>query len=269
MRGLVDSGIRIYLVLVLIFLYLPILVMALFAFNQSPLYGLPFQFDLVWFNALAGNDKLLKASWNSLWIALVNTVIATSLGTMAAVAFGRYTFRGKTMLQALLFPPIAIPWLVIGTAMLVFFFWVGKSIGQPGLARGLHSILAGHVALSLPYVILVVGARLNDYPKALEEAAATLGATPWQVFRRVSVPILAPGVVAAALFAYAVSFDQFVISYFLAPPGITTLPVEIYSSIRQGFTPEINAISTIIIFVSMGLMLIVARFYRFGGERSD
>ncbi|TDQ84211.1 spermidine/putrescine transport system permease protein [Dongia mobilis] len=268
MRRFLDGGIRLYLVLVLIFLYLPILVMALFAFNRSPLYGLPFEFDLVWFEALAGNKRLLQAGWNSVWIALANTVIATTLGTMAAVAFGRYTFRGKTLMQALLFPPIAIPWLVIGTAMLVFFFWVGRSVGAPGMARGLHAILLGHVALSLPYVIFVVGARLNDYPKALEEAAATLGATPWQVFRRVSVPILAPGVVAAALFAFAVSFDQFVISYFLAPPGVTTLPVEIYTSIRKGFTPEINAISTIIIAVSMGLMLVVARFYRFGGERS-
>jgi spermidine/putrescine transport system permease protein len=267
-RGLINSGIRFYLILVLVFLYLPILVMALFAFNKSPLYGLPFEFDLVWFEALAGNKRLLQAGWNSVWIALANTVIATSLGTMAAVAFGRYTFRGKTLLQSLLFPPIAIPWLVIGTAMLVFFFWIGRAVGYPGIARGLHAILLGHVALSLPYVIFVVGARLNDYPKALEEAAATLGATPWQVFRRVSVPILAPGVVAAALFAFAVSFDQFVISYFLAPPGVTTLPVEIYTSIRKGFTPEINAISSIIIFVSMGLMLIVARFYRFGGERS-
>lgn len=268
MRKLVDGGIRFYLILVLVFLYLPILVMALLAFNKSPLYGLPFEFDLVWFKALAGNERLLKAGLNSILIALANTVIATSLGTMAAVAFGRYAFRGKTLLQALLFPPIAIPWLVIGTAMLVFFFWFGKAVGHPGIARGLHAILLGHVALSLPYVIFVVGARLNDYPKALEEAAATLGATPWQVFRRISVPILAPGVVAAALFAFAVSFDQFVISYFLAPPGVTTLPVEIYTSIRKGFTPEINAISTIIIFVSMGLMLIVARFYRFGGERS-
>ncbi|MBL8710034.1 MAG: ABC transporter permease [Rhodospirillaceae bacterium] len=261
MRRLLDGGIRFYLILVLVFLYLPILVMALLAFNKSPLYGLPFEFDLVWFDALANNKRLLTAGWNSVWIALANTLIATSLGTMAAVAFGRYSFRGKTLLQALLFPPIAIPWLVIGTAMLVFFFW-------SGIGRGLHSILLGHVALSLPYVIFVVGARLNDYPKALEEAAATLGATPWQVFRRVSVPILAPGVVAASLFAFAVSFDQFVISYFLAPPGVTTLPVEIYTSIRKGFTPEINAISTIIIAVSMGLMLIVARFYRFGGERS-
>lgn len=268
MKRVVDSGVRFYLILVLIFLYVPILVMAIFAFNKSPLYALPLELDFIWFRALAENDKLLRAGLNSVLIALANTVIATSLGTMAAVAFGRYTFRGKTLLQVLLFPPIAIPWLVIGTAMLVFFFWVAKTMGVPFMARGLHTILLGHVALSLPYVIFVVGARLNDYPKALEEAAATLGATPWLVFCRISVPILAPSVVAAALFAFAVSFDQFVISYFLAPPGVTTLPVEIYTSIRKGFTPEINAISTIIIVISMGLMLIVARFYRFGGERS-
>ena len=179
---------------------------------------------------------------------------------MAALAFARYQFRGKTMLQLLLFPPVAIPWLVIGTAMLVFFYWVG-------IRRGLIAILLGHVALSLPYVIVVVGARLATFPRAVEEAAATLGATPWQTFRRVTAPILAPGVIGGALFAFAVSFDQFVISYFLAPPGTTTLPVEIYGAIRKGFTPEINAISTIIIVVSMGVLLLTARFYRFGGEK--
>ncbi len=251
--------VRAYLGLVLLFLYLPIFVMGLLAFNRSPLYGLPFVFDLVWFKALAHNADLIAAGINSLMIALLNTVIATFLGTLAAIAFGRYRFRGRSLLQALLFPPIAIPWLVIGTAMLVFFYWVG-------IGRGLPAILLGHVALSLPYVILVIGARLNDYPRALEEAAMSLGASPWQVFRRVSVPILAPGIVGAALFAFAVSFDQFVISYFLAPSGVTTLPVKIYTSIRKGFTPEINAIATLIILFSMGLMLIVARFYRFGGE---
>jgi spermidine/putrescine transport system permease protein len=179
---------------------------------------------------------------------------------MAAFAFARYEFRGKTLLQLLLFPPITIPWLIIGTSMLVLFFWVG-------IGRGFHSLLLGHVALSLPYVIVVVGARLKGFGPVYEEAAATLGATPWQRFWRVSAPLMAPGVVAAALFAFAVSFDQFVISYFLAPPGRTTLPVEIYSAIRKGFTPEINAISTVIILVSMGLMLLFARFYRFGGER--
>jgi len=249
-----------HLWLVLAFLYVPIVVMVVLGFNASPLYALPFQFDLVWYRELAGNTKLIDAGIHSIGIAIVNTVIATALGTMAALAFSRYKFRGQTILQLLLFPPVAVPWLVIGTAMLVFFYWID-------IKRGLFAILLGHVALSLPYVIVVVGARLATFPRAVEEAAATLGATPWQTFRRVTAPLLAPGVMGGGLFAFAVSFDQFVISYFLAPPGVTTLPVEIYSAIRKGFTPEINAISTIIIVVSMGALLLTARFYRFGGER--
>ena len=249
-----------YLALTLGFLYVPIVMMILMAFNESPLYQLPIVWSLKWFRNLPGNERLIDASVNSLAIAAVNTVIATALGTMAAFAFARYQFRGKTLLQLLLLPPITIPWLIIGTSMLVFFFWVG-------IGRGLHSLLLGHVALSLPYCIIVVGARLKTFGPAYEEAAATLGATPRQVFTRVVLPLMAPGIVAAALFAFAVSFDQFVISYFLAPPGQTTLPVEIYSAIRKGFTPVVNAISAIIIVVSMGSMLLFARLYRFGGER--
>jgi spermidine/putrescine transport system permease protein len=258
---MMDKAAKVFLGVVLVFLYLPIAVMILMAFNRSALYELPFTFDTVWFKALLSNERLMRASWNSVWIATVNAIIATVLGTLAAYAFARFEFRAKRVLQLLLFPPITIPWLIIGTSMLIFFFWTG-------IGRGLHSILLGHVALSLPYVIVVVGARFQSFGPQLEEAAATLGATPAQTFLRVTVPILAPGIVAAALFAFAVSFDQFVISYFLAPPGTSTLPVEIYTAIRKGFTPEINAISSIIILVSMGLMLAVARLYKFGGERS-
>ena len=259
MRGPGTWLVAAYLALVLVFLYLPVVVMIAMAFNRSPLYELPFTFDLVWFRSLMVNERLLGASLNSVLIAIANTIVATALGTMAALAFARYRFRGRLLLQLLLFPPITIPWLIIGTSMLVLFFWIG-------IGRGLHAILLGHVALSLPYVIVVVGARLKSFGVTLEEAAATLGASPMQVFWRVSIPVMAPGVVAAALFAFAVSFDQFVISYFLAPPGVSTLPVEIYSAIRKGFTPEINAISAIIILVSMGVMLLFARLYRFGGE---
>jgi spermidine/putrescine transport system permease protein len=256
-----ERAVKAYLGLVLVFLYLPIVVMIAMAFNRSALYEMPFTFDLVWFKALAHNERLLQASWNSVWIACDNTVIATTLGTLAAYAFARYEFRAKRLLQLMLFPPITIPWLIIGTSMLIFFFWTG-------IGRGLHAILLGHVALSLPYVIVVVGARFANFGPQLEEAAQSLGATPWQTFWRITVPVLLPGITAAALFAFAVSFDQFVISYFLAPPGTSTLPVEIYTSIRKGFTPEINAISSIIILVSMGLMLIVARNYKFGGDQA-
>jgi spermidine/putrescine transport system permease protein len=251
---------RAYLAATLIFLYLPIAVMILMAFNASPLYELPFDFDLIWFKALFHNEKLLASSLNSILIAIANTIIATILGTLGAIGLNRYYFRARPLLELLLLPPITIPWLIIGTSMLIFFFWTG-------IGRGLHAILLGHVALSIPYVVIVIGARLKTYGPALEEAAATLGANPWQTFWRVTLPVLSPGIVAAALFAFAVSFDQFVISYFLAPPGTSTLPVEIYTSIRKGFTPEINAISTLIILISMGLMLLVARQFRFGGDR--
>ncbi len=251
---------RIYLALMLLFLYVPIVIMAMMSFNASNLYRIPIEWSTRWYEALAYNDKLIDASINSLWVAVITTILATILGTSASLAFFRYDFRGKKLMQLLAFPPITIPWLIIGTAMLTFFFWVG-------MGRGLHAIVLGHVALAMPYVIIVVSARLKSFDLTLEEAARSLGASSWQITMRVTLPWIAPGVVAAALFAFAVSFDQFVISYFLSAPGISTLPVEIYTSIRKGFTPEINAISTIVISLSMVLLLGVSRFYRFGGER--
>lgn len=251
---------RFYVVLLLAFLYLPIVIMALMSFNASPFYQLPFEWTTTWYTDLSRNSQLLAATWNSLEIAVMTTIISTLLGTAASLALFRYEFRGKKLLQVLLFPPIAIPWLITGTAMLIFFFGVG-------IGRGLHAILLGHVALALPYVIVVVSARLQTFAPELEEAARSLGANQWQVTMRVTLPWIMPGVIAGGLFAFAVSFDQFVVSYFLSTPGQSTLPVEIYAAIRKGFTPEINAVSTIIITLSMGLMLIAARFFKFGGEK--
>lgn len=251
---------RFYVGLLLAFLYLPIIIMALMSFNASPFYQLPFEWTTDWYQSLWQNDQLIAATWNSIEIAVITTIIATVLGSMASLALFRYEFRGKKVLQALLFPPIAIPWLITGTAMLIFFFGIG-------IGRGLVAILLGHVALALPYVIVVVSARLQTFAPELEEAARSLGANQWQVTNRVTLPWIMPGVIAGALFAFAVSFDQFVVSYFLSTPGQTTLPVEIYAAIRKGFTPEINAVSTIIIVVSMALMLLTARFFKFGGEK--
>jgi spermidine/putrescine transport system permease protein len=251
-----------WLSVVLLFIYAPILVMISMAFNESSLYELPFKFTLVWFAKLSRNHVLLDASRNSLLIAAANAVVATALGTMAALALARYQFRGKSVLRMLLYVPVAIPWLILATAILVFFFWTG-------IGRGLHAILLSHVALSLPYVVVIVGARLASFGVEFEEAAATLGASPGQAFWRVSAPMMAPGILAAALFAFSISFDQFVTSYFLSAPGTTTLPVMLYTAIRKGFTPEINAISALIIIVSMILLITVARFYRFGGRSAQ
>lgn len=251
---------RIYLGLVLFFLYTPIFVMAAMSFNASPFYRLPVEWSASWYVKLASNQVLISAGFNSLAIAVVTTVIATVLGTGAAVVFFRHRFPGRRILQILLLPPVAVPWLIIGTSMLVFFFWTG-------VGRGFHAMVLGHVALALPYVVIVVSARLAAFDIQLEEAARSLGAGPWRVFFQVTLPFIAPGAIAAALFAFAISFDQFVISYFLAVPGFSTLPVEIYTSIRKGFTPEINAVSTIVIAISMLLLLVVARFYKFGSIR--
>jgi spermidine/putrescine transport system permease protein len=250
---------RIFVGLLLAFLYLPIIIMGLMSFNASPFYMLPIEWSTTWYTQLAGNTQLVNAAVYSLKIAVITTIVASALGTAASLALFRYDFKGKQVLQALLLPPIAIPWLITGTAMLVFFFGVG-------IGRGMHAILLGHVALALPYVIIVNNARLKTFAPELEEAARSLGASQWQITRRITLPWIAPGVIAGALFAFAVSFDQFVVSYFLATPGQTTLPVEIYAAIRKGFTPEINAVSTIIIVLSMALMLFTARFYKFGGN---
>ncbi len=258
-RFLAGLG-RVYVGLVVFFLYAPIIVMAVLSSNASEFYQLPFSFSTEWYERLWSNSEILNAAIRSIWIAITVTIIATGLGTAASVALFRYEFPGKKVLQVLLFPPIAIPWLITGTAMLIFFFGIG-------LGRGTPAVIIGHVALALPYVIVVVTARLATFDRTLEEAARVLGAKPWTVTMRVTVPWILPGIIAGGLFAFAVSFDQFVVSYFLSEPGDSTLPVLIYTSIRKGFTPEINAISTIIIVVSMGIMLLAARHSNFGGER--
>ena len=249
---------RAYLLLVVAFLYLPIAIMVAMAFNASPLHALPFEFSLHWFGQLAANEKLLGAARNSIAVAFLTSLVATAIGTLAALALFRQPFRGRTLLRLLLLPPIAIPWLIIGTAMLVFFFWTG-------IGRGLHAMILGHVALAVPYVVLVVGTGLQTVSEDLGEAAQSLGATPLVAFWKVTLPLLAPSLIAAALFSFAVSLDQFVVSYFLATPGVTTLPVEIYSAIRKGFTPEINAISAILLGASMVLVLGFAWLSDLGG----
>jgi len=249
-----------YLGATIVFLYLPIAMMVAMAFNASALYTLPIEPSLHWFVVLAANEQLLAASRNSLVIAIVTSAASTVVGTMASIALSRRHFRGRSVLRVLLLPPIAIPWLITGTAMLVFFFWTG-------IGRGVHAMIIGHVALAIPYVVLIVGTGMQALRTEIEEAAMSLGSTPIHAFFAVTLPLLLPRIIAASLFAFAVSLDQFVVSYFLSTPGVSTLPVEIYSSIRQGFTPEINAISTIFLGVSTLLVLVVAELSNLGSRR--
>lgn len=245
-----------YVFLALFFLYAPLLIMILMGLNRSPLYTLPIEFDLVWYSRLFQNQRLLQAGLNSILLGIAVAVTATTLGTLSAWALARYRFRGKSLLQALLIPPIAIPWLIIAIALLLMFFWIG-------VPRGLFAMYLGHVGITLPYVILIMSARLQGTDPDLEDAARSLGASPAAAFLRVTLPLILPGVIGALLFTFTISFDNFIISHFLAPPGVSTLPVEIYSAIRKGFTPEINAISSIIFMFSAGLILLASRRIEF------
>ncbi len=240
----------VYVLLVLLFLYGPLLVMILMGFNKSPLYTLPIEFDLVWYAKLMQNERLLQAGLNSVLLALAVSLTSTILGTLSAWALARSTFKGKNLLQALLVPPITIPWLIVAIALLLMFFWLG-------IPRGLFTMFIGHVGVSLPYVILLMSARFQGSDPDLEEAARSLGASAIKAFLKVTLPLILPGVIGAFLFTFTISFDNFIISHFLAPAGVSTLPVEIYSAIRKGFTPEINAISSII-FVFSGVLILLA-----------
>ena len=245
-----------YAFLVLLFLYGPLLVMVLMGFNRSPLYELPFQFDLIWFRNLFGNERLLVATRNSILLAILVSLVSTFLGTLAAWALVRYSFRGRNIFQGLLIPPITIPWLILAVSMLLMFYWLR-------IPRSNLTLFIGHVGIALPYVILVMITRFQGMDRSLEEAARSLGANAVTTFVRITFPLIIPGIVAAAMFTFAVSFDNFTISHFLAPQGVSTLPVEIYSAIRKGFTPEINAISGIVFVFSATLILLSSREIKF------
>jgi spermidine/putrescine transport system permease protein len=245
-----------YVFMVLLFLYGPLLVMVVMGYNRSPLYELPFKFDTVWFHSLLANERLLKATRISIVLAIFVSFVSTFLGTLAAWALVRHSFRGKNMLQALLIPPITIPWLILAVSMLLMFYWLK-------IPRSNITLFIGHVGVALPYVILVMVTRFRGLDASLEEAARSLGASPLKTFIKITFPMILPGLVAAAMFTFAVSFDNFTISHFLAPQGVSTLPVEIYSAIRKGFTPEINVISGIIFIFSASLILLSSREIKF------
>jgi spermidine/putrescine transport system permease protein len=253
----IDYAAYAYLIVMLLFLYAPLLVMMVMAFNQSRINQFPIIFDLTWFQALANNERLLGATSNSIILAVTTSLIATILGTMAALGLNTLGKRARGFFQLLLIPPITIPWLILAVSLLIMFFWLQ-------VQRNIAILIFGHVTLQIPYTVLIISTRLATLDRSYEDAAASLGATPGRTFWRVTLPLLLPSVVAAFAFAFAISFDNFVVSYFLSPPGISTLPVEIYTAIRTGFTPEINAISTIVFLISLICVIPAGRYLRFG-----
>jgi spermidine/putrescine transport system permease protein len=248
-----SLGLRIYAFLAYAYIYIPILLLIIFSFNTQKLNVRWEGFTLDWYKVLFQDQEVMFAVRNTLIIAIVSTVIATVIGTLAALALQRYRFPGYTISESLLYIPVIIPEVVMGISLLAFFV-------QAGFRLGLHTITLSHIAFSIPFVALVVRARLHGFDKAIEEAAKDLGANELITFWRVTLPTIMPGVLAGAMLAFTLSLDDYVITYFTAGPGSTTLPLRVFSMVRFAVTPEVNALSAIwvtSVFIILGISQII------------
>jgi len=240
------------------FIYLPVLILVVFSFNNTRSVAVFSGFSTEWYTSLAHNEELLDSARNSLLVGLVTTIVATAIGTLTALAMDRYRFKVRTAFDANLYLPIVIPEIVMGISLLLFFnqalFPFIEYVFNLKLTSGLHTITLSHIAFDIPFVYVIVRARLADFDRTLEEAAADLGADEWQTFKRVTLPLLMPGIIGGALMAFTLSLDDYLITVFTKGVREQTMPIYIYSLIRRGITPEINALSTILLFGSVGLV---------------
>jgi putrescine transport system permease protein len=225
----------------LTFLYAPIVLLVVYSFNDSRLVTVWGGFSLRWYGELMHNEQLLASVWMTVRIAALSATVATLLGTLAAVALTRGgRFPGRTIFSGAVYAPLVTPEVILGLSLLLLFV----AVGAP---RGFWTVSAAHTTLTLCYVTVVVQARLASFDRSLEEAAQDLGCPPWRAFLLVTLPNIAPAVAAAWMLAFTLSLDDLVIASFTSGPGATTLPMRIYSAVRLGVTPEINAISTLLI----------------------
>jgi spermidine/putrescine transport system permease protein len=238
------------------FLYLPIFVVILFSFSDSPNVGRWGGFTLDWYDRMLNNEQLMNSLKNSLIIALISTVISTILGTAAAIALERYRrWVGRGAFDAIVYLPIIIPDVTMGVMLLLWFTSVGVDLS-------LVTITLSHIAFNISFVAVIVRARLANMDPAVEEAAADLYASRWMTFRHVTLPLLMPGVMGGALLALTLSLDDVVITSFVQGPGSTTLPVYVFGLIKRSVTPEVNAVSTLMMAMSVGLVLASLAFQR-------
>lgn len=252
-----DSLLALNGAVVLAFLYAPIVLLVVFSFSGSRLPGQWGGFTTEWYQTLFDDSRIQRTIGVSIRVALVSTVIATVLGTMSALALERFRFRGRRVFDALLYLPIIIPDVTMAVMMLMFFtqsFDLLDSVFGIGLSKGFATIVVSHVAFNIAFVSVVVRARIAGMDATLEQAASDLYASRWQAFRFVTLPLIAPGVLGGALLAVTLSLDDVVVTQFVAGPGSTTLPVYVFSLIRKGVTPTINAVSVIMLVASLILV---------------
>jgi putrescine transport system permease protein len=232
------------------FLYLPIVILVVFSFNGSRLVTVWAGFSTKWYVSLMQNQGLLDAAWVTARVGLLSATFATVLGTLAALALTRYTrFRGRVLFSGMVFAPLVMPEVITGLSLLLLFVAVG-------LDRGFVTVTLAHITFTMCFVAVVVQSRLMTFDRSLEEAAMDLGATPVKTFFQVTLPVILPAIVSGWMLAFTLSLDDLVIASFTSGPGATTLPMKIYSQVRLGVTPEINAASTILIgIVAVGVLV--------------
>ena len=255
-----KAGLAVNALGIFAFLYVPILILIIFSFNDTRTVAHMTGLSLQWYAKLFVNRELLAAARNSLVIALTSTVVATVMGTLTALGMDRFRFRLRKTFDTVLYLPIVIPEIVMGISLLLFFnlafFPVIKLVSGASLSLGLWTILIGHIAFNIPFVYVIVRARLVGFDRTLEEAARDLGADEWRTFWRVTFPLLLPGILGGALMAFTLSLDDFLVTVFTAGTASPTMPLYIYSLVRRGVTPEINALSTVLLLASMGLIVL-------------
>ena len=238
-----------YAMAILAFLYLPLLILALYSFNESRINAVWSGFTFDWYLSLFKNRRVLEALTNSLIVAVASTLVSTVLGTTAAIALNKYQYKYKNVINGLLYLPILIPEIVMGLSLLVLF-------SQAHIPLGKTSLILAHITFCVSFVVITVNARLEGMRPELEQAAMDLYATPFQTFRYVTLPLAMPGIVAGALMAFTLSIDDFIISFFVAGPNSTTLPLYIYAMVKRGISPEINALSTLLMLATIALVVL-------------
>jgi spermidine/putrescine transport system permease protein len=237
-----------------LFLYVPLLIVVVYSFNDSRLNAEWVGFTWHWYQVLFNDEKLLTAAGNSLMIAIGASFISTIFGTLAGVAMHKYKLR---LLPLLVLTPIAVPEILMGVSLVIFYVIVNQLLGI--LELGLLTILLSHIAFCVGFVAIVVRARMQGMDESLVEAARDLGASPFDAFRLITLPLIMPGIIAGALMAFTLSIDDFVITFFTAGVGSSTLPLEIYSMIKIAVTPEVNAVSSLLMLLTVLLIVIATR----------
>ncbi len=243
-----------FITLVILFLFLPIFVIVFFSFNESEMNIIFTGFTFDWYAKIFENSNLLEAFQNSMIIAVSSTIISTILGTISAIGLKKFKFFSKPLVDKLIYIPIVIPEIVLGISLLSVFSLLRFELG-------IWSILLAHITFSTPFVIASVRSVLFSLPDSIEEAAEDLGASRWQTFWYVTLPLLKPGIYSGAVLAFTLSLDDVVVSYFTAGPGVNTIPLYIYSIIKTGVTPDVNALTTLMLLVTI-ILLFISFYFR-------